>query len=571
MSDSALIHNGKATVIVGWDDAAHLSEDEKAELERSLPPHQREARKSGIPSLGAGAVYPVPVSEIRCDPFPIPAYWPKLYALDVGWKRTAALWMAWDRNVDVMYIYTEHYRGEADPSTHAMAIRARGEWIQGVIDPAARGRSQFDGQKLIEAYKNQGLKLVEAKNAVDAGIYEVWLRLSTGRLKVFSTCQHFFDEYRIYRRNEKGQIVKENDHCLHPSTMVHTRKGVKPISELVGTEGEVLTIGGKWASYRSCRMTAENEKIVRVKFDDGGEVLCTPDHKFLTPEGWIYAQDMVGGRCYNAVSQSNQSGELCQLKLSQKLYKNFTERVTTSVESIFSVMAFACTELFGRIRQGYVYHPAITYTIRMATRPTIGQTTLSLSVQQGTCLTTTKVCQSSSRKQHLKQQRSGTAVSKGRTGIISTTSTTPKNFTRRPSLIASSVAKVLRRKLMGKTSSAPTAASQQQGGRAALITWFASAQCAIQNLWLTSIQKRKRANVSVQPFCVSVEEAGRSDVYCLTVPETQSFAVQNGYVVHNCMDAMRYVVMGCEHAQVQPANKHRNAIGSASVSGAAGI
>ncbi len=56
--------------------------------------------------------------------------------------------------------------------------------------------------------------LSAADNAVEAGIYKVWSRLSTGRIKVFKTCQNFFAEYRIYRRDEKGRIVKSNDHLM---------------------------------------------------------------------------------------------------------------------------------------------------------------------------------------------------------------------------------------------------------------------------------------------------------------------------------------------------------------------
>jgi len=39
-------------------------------------------------------------------------------------------------------------------------------------------------------------------------------RLSTGRLKIFSTLQHTLGEIRLYRRDEKGRIVKENDHLM---------------------------------------------------------------------------------------------------------------------------------------------------------------------------------------------------------------------------------------------------------------------------------------------------------------------------------------------------------------------
>lgn len=208
------ISESKYLVNASWDDVPHLDEKTKRELMEATPPHLRDARAKGEPGLGAGAIYPVPLSDVLVDPIPIPAYWPRAYALDVGWNRTAALWGAYNREEDCWYLYTEHYRGKAEPAIHANAIRARGEWIPGVIDPAARGRRQDDGQQLITTYRELGLTLTEAKNAVEAGIYEVWLRLSTGRLKVFRTLMNWQAEYRLYRRDENGNIVKEFDHLM---------------------------------------------------------------------------------------------------------------------------------------------------------------------------------------------------------------------------------------------------------------------------------------------------------------------------------------------------------------------
>lgn len=176
--------------------------------------HERGARTQGIPQLGSGAIYPVPESDIKCDPFEIPIFYKRCYSLDVGWNRTAALWGAYDADADILYIYSEHYRGQAEPAVHAEAIKSRGEWIPGVIDPASRGRNQHDGQQLLTVYRGLGLRLVEADNAVESGIYEVYSRLSTGRLKIFSTLQNFFAEYRIYRRDDRGRVVKESDHLM---------------------------------------------------------------------------------------------------------------------------------------------------------------------------------------------------------------------------------------------------------------------------------------------------------------------------------------------------------------------
>ncbi len=201
-------------VQAGWSHAPHLTEQDIEDLTKSISPHQREARMNGTPSLGAGAIYPVPEEDIVVEPFDIPSYWPRLYGLDVGWQRTAAIWGAHDRESDIVYLYSEHYRGQAEPPVHAKAIRMRGEWIPGVIDTAARGRSQADGRSLWHLYEDEGLILHNANKAVEAGIMEMLDRLSGGRLKVFSTLQHFMAEIRIYRRDEKGRVVKQNDHLL---------------------------------------------------------------------------------------------------------------------------------------------------------------------------------------------------------------------------------------------------------------------------------------------------------------------------------------------------------------------
>jgi hypothetical protein len=197
-----------------WDDVPHLTDEKKKELWASIPPFERDARAKGKPQLGSGAIYPVAETEVQCEPFRIPNYWPRVYALDVGWNRTAAVWAAYNDQADVVYLYSEYYRAQAEPAIHADAIKSRGIWIPGVIDPSARGRSQVDGVRLIDTYGNLGLALQMADNSVEAGLLAVWQRLSSGTLKVFANCQNWFDEFRIYQRDEKGKIVKKNDHLM---------------------------------------------------------------------------------------------------------------------------------------------------------------------------------------------------------------------------------------------------------------------------------------------------------------------------------------------------------------------
>jgi len=222
----------KFVIMATWDDAPHLSEAQKNALWESIPPYQRDARAKGIPQLGSGVIYPVPESEISVDDFEIPNHWPKMYAMDVGWNNTANVWLAIDRETNTTYLYSCYLKGEAEPVIHTQAIKARGEWIKGKIGPASRGRSQVDGTQLMQSYIDLGLHLEPAKNAVEAGIYEVSQPLSTGKLKVFKSCRQWFEEFRLYRRDEKGKIVKTKDHLMDATRYAVMGKeiaSVKPV------------------------------------------------------------------------------------------------------------------------------------------------------------------------------------------------------------------------------------------------------------------------------------------------------------------------------------------------------
>jgi phage terminase large subunit-like protein len=233
LPDDTGVIAGRYVCMATWDDAPHLTKAAKDELWQSLPPFQRDARSKGIPQLGAGAIYPVPESDLLVTPFAIPQYWPRGYGMDVGWNNTAAVWGALDRETDTLYLTHAYKRGQSEPSIHAHGIKAPGEWIPGFIDPASRGRSQRDGGQLLSDYRNLGLHLELADNGVESGLYSVWNRMSTGRLKVFSSLQSWLEEFRLYRRDNRGRVVKNNDHLMDCTRYLESRINkmiVKPVA-----------------------------------------------------------------------------------------------------------------------------------------------------------------------------------------------------------------------------------------------------------------------------------------------------------------------------------------------------
>jgi phage terminase large subunit-like protein len=204
----------KSVTIIAWDEVPHLSEQARQQMISSIPEYQRNARTRGIPALGAGIIYPVSEEEVKEDVFEIPPHWPRGYGLDVGWNWTAAIWGAYDPDTATWHLYHEHYGSHAEPSVHATGIKAAGAWIPGRIDPAANGRSQADGKQLMELYTSLGLELDFAPNGVEAGIFEVWTLITGQRIRVRKTLRNFFSEYRMYRRDSKGRVVKKNDHLM---------------------------------------------------------------------------------------------------------------------------------------------------------------------------------------------------------------------------------------------------------------------------------------------------------------------------------------------------------------------
>lgn len=239
--------NSKLTVTAGWDDVPHLTEVMKREILAGTPEHLKESRSTGRPGLGAGAIYTVPIDRIVSDVIPIPPWWKRGYAMDVGWNCTAVVFFAHDLDRDIVYIYDTYKRGMVEPDIHTAAVKRRyvgGKALRGVIDPASRGRTQTDGKNLLQIYRREGLKIIEADNAVSAGIEDVHLRLSTGRLKVFRGLHDWFDEYSLYRRNEDGKIVKEDDHLMD-ATRYAIRSGLRIAREAVGKK----VVGGQGKRY----------------------------------------------------------------------------------------------------------------------------------------------------------------------------------------------------------------------------------------------------------------------------------------------------------------------------------
>ena len=70
-----------------------------------------------------------------------------------------------------------------------------------------------------------------------------------------------------------------------------------------------------------------------------------------------------------------------------------------------------------------------------------------------------------------------------------------------------------------------------------------SVRCVVQNLQQINIQKQKPVLENAQIKCVgvkSIKKANPEPVYNMEVEDNHNFAVNDGLIVHNCMDDSRY-------------------------------
>ena len=109
------------------------------------------------------------------------------------------------------------------------------------------------------------------------------------------------ENYTWKKDKKTGEYINEPidsfNHCLAGDTMVDTMQKKVPIRDLVGTKGLAHcfdeTTGLPTVSlFNNVRMTRKDAVIYQVELQDGRCVCVTPDHLFLTVNGWKRAMDL---------------------------------------------------------------------------------------------------------------------------------------------------------------------------------------------------------------------------------------------------------------------------------------
>jgi len=216
------IREGQFLQNATWDDAPHLTPEVREQILQALPKHEREMRSKGIPVLGSGKIYPVTEETISVEPFEIPAHWPRIAGIDFGIDHpTAWVATAHDTATDTVYVYDVLRMSGETPIPIASSIKHHG----GNLIPTAWPhdglvRDKTSGITLRQMYTDEGVFMLADKfenpqggNGVEAGIVHILDRMKTGRFKVLSHLNDWFEEFRAYHRKD-GKIVKKRDDLM---------------------------------------------------------------------------------------------------------------------------------------------------------------------------------------------------------------------------------------------------------------------------------------------------------------------------------------------------------------------
>jgi len=234
------LKEGQALVQATWEDAVHndttklhkkgathLTEAKKRQILNALPEWQREMRSKGIPLMGSGLVWPIPEEDIKTDPVKIERWWPRICGIDFGSDHPfAGVWIAWDRDLDIVYAYDCFRQRRKLISENAAEIRRREQWIPVIWPHDGNQADPKSSNTYADLYRQEGVNMwyesftnppragqKKGDIGVDAGLDEIYERMSTGRFKVFSHMTEWFEEFRMYHRKD-GKVVPLKDDLM---------------------------------------------------------------------------------------------------------------------------------------------------------------------------------------------------------------------------------------------------------------------------------------------------------------------------------------------------------------------
>lgn len=210
----------------------HLVRDEYDRQINGFPLHEQEARRSGRPIMGSGAIFPIVRESIEIPAIIEPlGHWRLGWGLDFGGMGGAsrkfshpfgAVLGFYDPITDIIYVAHALQLKNMMPIQHADAMKriCAGAPVFWPHD-GHRRTSDDSPETTASLYRGFGLRMYATHAtfktggyATETGIMEMYQRFTSGRLKVCSQLLDWWDEFTSYHRDETGEIVKVHDDLM---------------------------------------------------------------------------------------------------------------------------------------------------------------------------------------------------------------------------------------------------------------------------------------------------------------------------------------------------------------------
>ena len=382
--------------------------------------------------------------------------------------------------------------------------------------------------------------VVKYGGSVMAGITKM-LEYKIRITKRSANCIKEFKNY-TWAQDKEGkwmnQPIDAFNHCFVGNTKVVTDRGRKFIKNVKRGDLVLTSVGYRQVLENHNNGIKKNFKF-RLLFNNFiTEVRCTPDHKIKTKEGWKEIRNLQPGDILY-ILPGNQSA---------KTGLNSTERHTSSIKEkgIIQKGINGSTSSCGNTTT-VQSHKGMRFITRISTALTTTFQTLSALLKKSTKRDTTKehqqgqavLSKSPILNESERKQVPGMEAKKEGNGILNTGKRSQETFNQRN--LSANIAERNSGQKNRMPSSVPINASQGQEQIQELTTKRGYANGAERSLSSTSIHGRGIVQEAVL-LDIAATEMPDAEVFDLTVKGKHEY-IANGIVVHNCIDAVRYVVL----------------------------
>lgn len=389
----------------------------------------------------------------------------------------------------------------------------------------------------------------KANGAVKDRVNSVNALFSHDRLMVNTlACPRLTHALEVQGYDDKGEPEKFNEHkggavddwCFSGDTMVEVN-GEKMRFDSIPESGYVVGHDGEWKPYVNGGSRGLS-KLCVVKLSSGRIIRATPDHEFLTLNGWVMAKNLQGETLCESLPYQNHAKNLTGLNFIVERMATFTRRLVGSKEKSMGRQEKASIAMFGSFLTEK-FQTITTFITSMTTgritRLKTLNACLAVSTENTTAYKKTRPLSFSSRKierRQFQRPQNGTQAKMVENGTKSTMSEWATRCTRGLGAFAKCAAKNMRQdhKQDTETSIAQKTAAQRREE-------IAESIMSQENVNFVGMNSRS-TNTTKIDFVEEVVPGNTEEVFCLSVPTEGCFSLASGHIVSNC-DSMGYPVV----------------------------